>query len=283
MGAGWLAWCVLVARARRRRRGRPLRGAMHELALVHRAEQAKLMREVSELMLTASPACSALLGPPATEHRLSGFHRRLTEELALAREDRVEVPVELALLECWPFEPGAAPRRGARAFARASLALEPCPLARLTLARAWLAEGAMRRALAELEKLSHSTQAPTIARGVELCHAVALDMRGDLAGAERRFVRTGPHVDAYHHAVGLALALACGDERPARRLAALLGSRRGESDAQDVRAAAERIRARLPHWRRAGARWSDGCARLVFELLCGDREAPARVALALIA
>ena len=55
-----------------------------------------------------------------------------------------------------------------------------------------------------------------------------------------------------------------------------------EGDGWDLPESARVVKCRLPQWRRAGARGSDGCARLVFELLCGDGEAGARVALALI-
>lgn len=128
-----------------------------ELARVHAAEGARLLREAAILRCSTSATGHAFLGPllqPRAQrksHRgaLAAWRRRARAELALWRVDGFEVP---ALLRACLRRP-IARWDEALALAQEALALDPCDAGRLCLACAEIVAGSCDRAALALEAL----------------------------------------------------------------------------------------------------------------------------------
>lgn len=166
----------------RRDAGLSFAAALRELVIVHRCDQARLLREACALACAGSRL--GRLYVAGFEHAPNGSSREIArstwdhacaEEIEAARTDDFQVdPMLPRLLELpsklWPR---------ATSLARASLALKPSHGGRVDLARARIAEADPSGAIGELRELLDEEPAPAI-RGAALeALALALECEGD--------------------------------------------------------------------------------------------------------
>jgi len=171
---------------------------------VHRSEQAQLLVEASALRVRTTEESGMGLAPlllglgvvsgrgedGGDARSISQGKRldalgRLGEELALARADEVDVPLELVACSLWPARLWG--RGSGEALARAALALDPSPEVQLALVRSLVARGRPGAALVELERLAvrrahDPVEEPAGFRhAVDLARVAAFERRGDLS------------------------------------------------------------------------------------------------------
>jgi len=208
-----------------------LAAALRELEIVHRRDQARLLREACALVCARSRL--GRLYVAGFEHATRArWDRACAEEIESARADDFQVDPILPRILALP--PHLWPR--ATSLAGAALALQTCHEARIDLARAKIAEADAAGAIGVLRELLRDEPLPEV-RGVALeALALALELEGDsLASigcyeAAAQQCRSDPRVCV----ALLALALRVGDRGAislaARRLAPLdltvSGSRR---------------------------------------------------------
>lgn len=228
-------------------RGSARRGLVRRdaaLLRVHRSEQARLLVEGAELALAAhSSAGAALLGgrPPLWEC----WRARARRELATARASRVSgASAPRALVAAVLWAPTLLDLDGARALARAAVALAPGPETLLSLARARALGGAQDAALAALERARRDADAPV--PGLERARLVVLARRGDHLAAHAGLVALAQRelggIDEALGELGLGLALVLADPA-ARGWAASLG---------EGLAAPERLQSLAPYLQAGG-------------------------------
>lgn len=195
--------------------------ALRELEIVHRRDQARLLREASALACARSPL--GRLYVAGCEPARSRWDHACAEEVESARADEFPVapmlPRLLALRpELWP---------SATALAEAALALQPCHEGRIDLARAKIAEADGRGSIGDLHGLLRDELLPEV-RGAALeALGLALEFEGDFLASIGSYTaaaqqsRSDPRICV----ALLALALRVGDRTgislAVRRLAPL--------------------------------------------------------------
>lgn len=188
------------------------RRARRDAALwrVHRIEQARLLAEAAQLVLAADPALGARwLG--ASVGSWDVWRGRARRELSLARASGVGAPRALLVACLW--SPRLIGVDGARALARAAVALDPSPNALLALARARVLDDAVDAALDALASARRALGPYDVGLAdlLERCRLLALERRGDLSAA----LAALGCLDDVDPALGqLALGLALGLDQP---------------------------------------------------------------------
>jgi hypothetical protein len=261
-----------------------------ELAKVHRAEQAALLWEASELRLALVP--EDLPGWGALGYgdgwdgraRKASFRDRLEEELGCATEDGFLLPPLLA--GCRDPDPRSWGEGSALSLAEASLDLVDTPEARAGLVTGLLAEGQVERAEAALSWLEARRWVPCALdpegtrRRLDLARVFLAEARGELTRALFALESLDPDEST---GVSLACGFALGviEGRPDRACAFLeqLDARKGptaESSLAFVRARTRVWRAQHP------GPLEPACGASVHRALCGPNPLAVAVATALI-
>jgi hypothetical protein len=122
--------------------------ALEELAVVHRKEQAALLRAAARFACSNASRGRLFVAGPERSGRPS-WRRACLEELELAAADGVEVHALLARLSSLPVRSWPRPSR----IALAALELERCHAGVLDLARARIAEGRLAEGIGVLRDL----------------------------------------------------------------------------------------------------------------------------------
>lgn len=167
--------------------------AERELASVHVAEVARLLREAVMLRCTASASRGAAIPRhssdaalnlrkslrDAPESSLAAWRRRARAELAQWRVDGFESPALLRACAARPIDRW----HGARELAHAAFTLVPCDAARLCVACAELAAGCGDRAVQLIRELLVRDLEPHLRRAAVRALAVA-DRPGEASSDE---------------------------------------------------------------------------------------------------
>jgi hypothetical protein len=233
--------------------------ALRELAIVHRRDQARLLREACGLACARSRLGRLYVAGFEQAPRARWDHA-CAEEIECARADEFEVDPMLPRLLALPEE--LWPR--ATALAEASLALQPCHDGRLDLARAKIADADPSGAIGDLCELLEDGPVPESRGAVLEALALALELEGDSRtsiacyGEASEQSRSDPRICVALLALSLRVGDRSGISLAARRLERLdltvSGSRRRFDRA--MRAARGRAR-------RAGG---DGVAWTILEM-----------------
>ncbi|MFN0009530.1 MAG: hypothetical protein ACKVXR_16650 [Planctomycetota bacterium] len=199
-----------------------LAAAMRELAIVHRRDQARLLRVACALVCTRSRLGRLYVAGFAHGPRIR-WDRACAEEIESAGADDFQVDPLLPRLlglssELWPR---------ATSLAEAALALLPCHEGRIDLARAKIAEADAPGAIGDLRELLRDGPLPDV-RGAALeALALALELEGDSRasiacyGAAAQQSRSDPRVCVALLALALRVEDRPGISLAARRLEAL--------------------------------------------------------------
>jgi hypothetical protein len=196
-----------------------LAAALRELAIVHRHDQARLLRDACALVCARSQL--GRLYVAGFEHApRAHWDRACAEEIESARADHFHVDPTLPRLLALPSEHW--PR--ATSLAEASLALQPCHAGRLDLARARIAEANASGAIDDLRQLLRDGPLPET-RGAALeALALAFELEGDSRtsiacyGAAARQRHSDPRICVSLLALSLRVGDRSGISLAARRL-----------------------------------------------------------------
>jgi hypothetical protein len=230
-----------------------LGAALRELEIVHRRDQARLLREACAIVCARTRLGRLYVAgfdhaPERTtrETERTRWDRACAEEIESARLDDFEVGPPLPQLLALPS--ALWPR--ATSLAEASLALQPSHEGRIDLARARIAEADATSAIGDLRELLRDDPLPDVRGSALEALALALELEGEFPasiacyGAAARQSRSDPRICV----ALLALALRVGDRSgislAARRLERLDLTVRGSRRRFDRALRAARGRAR---------------------------------------
>jgi tetratricopeptide (TPR) repeat protein len=152
--------------------------ALDELAVVHRKEQAALLRDASRIAGANTERGRLFVAGQGGEARAT-WRRSCVEEIELARADGVELQPLLASLGRRPFRAWPKPSR----IAFAAWELERAHRGALDLARAWIAEGRHEKGTAILQELLDAGPLPCDRGEVLEALALASESAGRAADA----------------------------------------------------------------------------------------------------
>ena len=165
---------------KRDRTGITLAAALRELGIVHRRDQAFLLREACALACGATPLGRLYVAGGSTRRRgRPAWDRACAEEIASARSDGF--PVDPALPRLLELPSARWPRP--TVLAEAAQELRPCRAGRVDLARARVAERDAARAIEELRAVLAESPGPTERAPALEALALALECIGDLRAA----------------------------------------------------------------------------------------------------